>query len=101
MGSQVRLLSLGVDRLQPVGELVAVAVGEDLGERAHVFGEGVQVWAGSQCGGEAGPVALGEVVGVPQDPATDHARFRCGCRDWAEVAELGGEVSQRLEVGAD
>jgi hypothetical protein len=61
------------DCVEPLGQSVALALGEDLSERTDMSGEGFQFGTGGQDGLEPELFALGEGVGVAEDPAGNRA----------------------------
>lgn len=61
------------DRIEPLGQPLALSLGEDLGEGADMSGEGFQFRAVDQDGLESELFDVGERVGVAQDPAGDGA----------------------------
>lgn len=61
------------DCVEPLGQPLALSLGEDLSEGADMSGEGFQFGAVGQDGLEPELFDLGEGVGVAQDPAGDGA----------------------------
>ncbi len=61
----------GSGRFDPLREIVALQVGDHVGERAHVLDEGCQLRAVRQRGLELEPVIFGQGVGVREDPTRD------------------------------
>jgi hypothetical protein len=61
------------DGIEPLGQPLALSLGEDLSERTDVSGEGFQFGAVGQDGLHPELFALGEGLGVPEDPAGDRA----------------------------
>ncbi|WUT66382.1 hypothetical protein OG257_37160 [Streptomyces sp. NBC_00683] len=92
---------VSADRVEPLREPVALALGENLGEGPGLSGERIQIGTVGQDGLEAELFHLGERVGMPQYPADDGARRWRGRgeRDCRETLGAEGGANSLVATG--